>query len=675
MNDHKEQGNKPSMLERLQNVLGPIPQVNQSYQTKAMSLYDRSSSMCGNAYDPRYKKSNLKRVQDADNLMKEYYWVLSAYLSSVEFSEPQNDYGQMPLLYPFQYFYSIGKRIYSVIPFRYGKTRKSNFITLKTFPSFLTNECKIVYKHSEQVNCLYESLCRLLLQYPYTQYESVCQKLNSISPTFFSALNSLIPCLALSENGNLYFHPCLCDQGISQEYTLSRYRSILSIYIEVVVPDSLLKRFFCNLIDIYRDNISVLKLAGHQISAVENVFSDAAQTQFQAIRYSEHEDKFAVRAISKTAISRSIVPKHLPLSKNKTIQWVPEGASFFLRQMCGTDLGLIDAFSMFLSEVFSPTKGGLTVLLSPKNKNSLDAVLEKILDLTLVKSTGKPWSLNRISKKQYLHTLFLGQTDGASAVLTTAAPVSPANIAILRKLLKGKPISIVTRQFPTQHYENTLHIICVTSNRKQAMDLHEVMKARVIDFSVSETKIAEPIEFSGFDLQWLRTTFLLHGLKLRTLNGTDKNVASKHAKKETAGGSFEDSLSSFLEDYCRVESGYFCSTDEIYESYTAFIAAAHGVLTPPVTKRVFNKQLRALLNTQARYKTVQYKRNHVSRSLPSLWGYDGLRPFTCIQPTTPPQVPTKEQILQKYLSEMSSYKISFDGFMSVELRTGKNDPV
>ena len=668
MDGNEGQGHRPSMLERLINVLGtscPEPP-----RLANISTYNKLGRICGSMYDSRYKNSSLEQIRLSD----EYKQALQDYLESVESlqnnNQPHNNNQQIPLFNPFLYFYSNRKRIYTVEAFPYGKNRKSVFITQKTFPSFIKNVCQIPYVHGERADCLYKALYHLIVEFPYDQFGSICEQLKRIDFHCFIFLQYLSQNLVISEQSaqaNIFYY--------NDKLSAIHYKSILSIPIQSKVPDRLIKQFFYALLKENSFHSGLPVLDGHQRSAEENIFSDKSRNPMHTVRYSIDEDKFVVCPIPESDILRNIVPKHLPLAKNKTIQWVPEGAFFFLQHMCGTDLGLIDQFSMFLSQVFSPIESGLTVLLSPKNNDILKSSLEKILDISLVKKEGQPWSLNRLSKKQHLKTLFLKQTDGASALLATAAPVSPANIPILSKLSKGKPISIVTSQFPPQHFKNTLHIICITSDRKKAMDLHDVMKARVIDFSVLETKIKTPFDLSEFDLQWLRTTFLLHGLKLRTLNGTDKNVASKHAKKETAGGSFEDSLSTFLEDYCRVESGYFCSTDEIYESYTAFIAAAHGVLTPPVTKRVFNKQLRALLNKQARYKTVLYKRNHVSRTSPSLWGYDGLRPFTCIQPTTPPQVPTQEQRLQEYLLEMSSYEISFDGFMSVELRRGKNDPV
>lgn len=192
--------------------------------------------------------------------------------------------------------------------------------------------------------------------------------------------------------------------------------------------------------------------------------------------------------------------------------------------------------------------------------------------------------------------------------------------------------------------------------------LQEQLKANVIDFSYSETSIPEPIPFTDTDWHWFRTTFLLHGLKYRTCQTQNIAFTAKPVEKEST---HPDPLINFFQDYCSFQRDCFCSTAEVHACYIRFLTATQGIRSPTIKQRAFNMQLRRKLTSLKGYQGVVYKRNHISRSMPSLWGYQGLKLPSELP--TPPSSLANEYVLKEYLGQISKYQIHFSRFQEVHL--------
>lgn len=632
-----EDNKPPSMLERLENVLG--------------SINPPTSNILSNRHHPEELYANYRNALDL-------------YLKSFEISIPLEVYNA--LYHPFIFFYTdeSKSKVYTIDYFPYGANGKSNILTRKTFPSFLRNICLIPYESSSLSDQLYHALSELILKYPYDRVGKIINLIKCYSPIFPILLNTLH--FVLSENKNIYYDSSDLPSAFLPDalYNRNRYQSILKLPVPKEVPSKLMKQYILAILSNRFSAIYLHQTKNYHTDYVENIFSNSNHHALLAVRYSISSEQFTTYPLDLLDV---LLPKHLPLSRNKTTSQIPEQVVSFFYLMCELNLPLIDEFSAFLSHAFSPTESGITILLSPQNKEFLKSKLVDILNPEVIAANGTSFSLNQITKTKYLKSLFLEQSNGASVVFVHDILPSSQNLPVLKRLLKGNSISIKSNTFPQQHYQNTMHFVCITSNRKRAKELQLQLKARLLDFSMSEVAIQEQTELSHAALHWFHSSLLLHGLKLRTYQSLGMAVPVYYGNDKVSYPTFEDSLCSFLQDYCEVVPDAFCSTNEIYERYTQYVAATQDGRTPEIQKRAFNSQLRLFLKKEHRYKNVVYKRNHVSRSSPSLWGYQGLKPASSFPSSSTPQTPTKEQQLREYLSAISQDEVEFKEIICAEI--------
>ena len=639
----KEEANPPALFQRLNTTLG------------TMDDFPRYPSVPG----------TNSSIPSKGNLWDQYFRALYDYLKTLDIpSLPESN----PLLYPFAIFYKLkkGTPIRTIFYFPYGATRKSNLITPKTFPSFLVNICGLRYKKNDSATKLFHCIDDLIRKYPYDRLEALINLLKFYSPNLVYLIHSNAAFLAVSSNGNLYYKPsCISNNTFGGTPSLFHYFPILALPIPNHMAQNVLKQYFSELLRRHRaqpPNRPLLSsVPEYQGSSTEVVYSNATHRYLTVVRYLPDRDQFAQQLLPDSMDCLNL--KHVPLTISRTPE-VPSGALSALDALCHINRSLLDQFAAFLSAVASPTTGGLTVLLSPQNAHLLHTMLVHIFPSIHAGHSDRKqlFTLNQLSKKTHRPALYFRQACGETAILVRDTLPSSANLPILRKLVKGKPVSIVTSHFPPQHYENRLHLICITSDRKKAALLQEQLKASVIDFSYSEKSIPEPISFTDTDWYWFRTTFLLHGLKYRTCQAQNIAFTTKPTEKESP---HSDPLVTFLQDYCSFQRDCFCSTAEVHACYIRFLTATQGLSCPTIKQRAFNIQLRRKLTSLKGYQGVVYKRNHISRSMPSLWGYQGLK-LPSELPTPPPS-PVNEYVLKDYLGQMSKYQIHFSQIQEVHL--------
>lgn len=640
----KEEENRPSLLQRLNAVIG------------TMDGFPRYPSVPG----------TNSSILPKGYLWDQYFRALDDYLKTLDIpSLPESN----PLRYPFAIFYKLkkGTPIRTIFYFPYGATRKSNLITPKTFPSFLVNVCGLPYEKNDSATKLFHCIDDLIRKYPYDRLEALINLLKFYSPDLFYLIHSNAAFLAVSSNGNLYYKPsCISRNTFGGALSLFHYSPILALPIPNHMAPNVLKQYFSELLRRHRAQLpnrcALPSVPEYPGCSNEVIYSNAANSALTSVRYLPEQDQFTQQPLPESLDCLNL--KHVPLTISRTPDQVPSGALSALDALCHINRSLLDQFAAFLSTVASPTTGGLTVLLSPQNAHLLHTMLVHIFPSIHAENSDRKqlFTLNQLSKKIHRPTLYFRQACGETAIIIRDTLPSSANLPILRKLVKGKPVSIVTSHFPPQHYENRLHLICITSDRKKAALLQEQLKASVIDFSYSEKSIPEPIPFTDTDWYWFRTTFLLHGLKYRTCEAQNIAFTTKSTEKES---SHSDPLVTFLQDYCSFQRDCFCSTAEVHACYIRFLTATQGLSCPTIKQRAFNIQLRRKLTSLKGYQGVVYKRNHISRSMPSLWGYQGLK-LPSELPTPPPS-PVNEFVLKDYLGQMSKYQIHFSQIQEVHL--------
>lgn len=314
----------PSMLERLENVLGSI-----------------------NIPTP----NTLSNRHNPEELYANYQNALDLYLESFGISVPLEVYNA--LYHPFIFFYTdeSKSKVYTIDYFPYGLNGKSNILTLKTFPSFLRNICLIPYESSSLSAQLYHALSELILKYPYDRVGEIMNLLKCYSPRFAILLNKLY--FVISENKNIYYDSSAFLSDAM--YNRNRYQSILKISVPEEVPSKLMKQYILAILSNRFSAIYLHHIKNYHTDYVENIFSNSNHHALLAVRYSISSEQFTTYPLDLLDV---LLPKHLPLSRNKTTSQVPEQVFSFFYRMCELNLPLIDEFSSFLSHAFSPKRVG-----------------------------------------------------------------------------------------------------------------------------------------------------------------------------------------------------------------------------------------------------------------------------------------------------------------------------
>lgn len=636
------------------------------------SLFARISSVIGTVEDHQGNTlfDQWKSTTLAESLLVQYQQDLASYLQEIEIVQCPN-----ALAYPLLFFYSqrSSRSIFTIIPFQYGEFRKSKELTRKTFPSFLVNYCNIRYVKGTKSTALYNALCRLIQDYPYNKLEMIINRLKDYNLQFALLLQTSL-LFRFSSTGNLYFDTQILNPN--QFDTEHRYQPIFKFVIPKDVPYVLVKSLFRELYAVHhKSGNSQGTLKEYATTQIENIFGNPGATHRSSVHYSFEVDQFIKTPLQSNKNYTAI--KQVPVSRSNTISTVPEGVLHFLQSECGNNIGIVNQFSMFLSLSMSPSEGGATILCT-QNPALLRNLLANVMGISPnIPTFGKrSLSFNMLSKSSWQQYLFVFQEQGLGIAFIADTIPSDPNLSTIKKLLKGKQIRLKTPIFPTQHYQNKIHFVCITSDPKKAFTLKDRLKADLIDFSATEVPSNENMaHFTEQDFHWFRTSFLLHGLKLRTIRATGIDITPQDTAPERPD--IEENIGNFLAECCQYDAGAFCNTEDVYDSYSYYISATQNGRSAPMQKRTFNKRLRELLKQNQRLKSVEYVRSRYSsngasetkRGYKALWGYKGLKLNLARSAPLPPQDQQLENkdILRQYLIEISRTNLHFDGIIQATL--------
>lgn len=656
-----ENNNNSSMLERLSTVLGSTEQPNKP------SL-----------------RTRLKDEELAASLLSQYRQALISYLNAIGTTVCPE-----PLNHPFEFFYfhQSKRTLYTTFDsFRNGDRLKSKIINPQTFPSFLVNVCLIPHVKGERTECLYNALFELIKDFPGDKLSNIINRIKYYDSGFAKLIQDLLPLLQ-SSIGNLYFDTS--DNNLAPPYSWLRYQPIFNLANRIPrnVPANLIKSLLQEVSKSDHPNSRLYTLKEYTPTHIENIFGNLGLTVCIPIFYSHESDKFIANPLPISEYY--IAMKYTVLFRNRTVPSVPDGAFHFLQILCRDSLSLANQLSMFLSLAMSPSEGGVTVLLT-QAPEFLAKTLTKIFYTTPgfspSISSKRKLSFNLLSKRSVQCSLFIAQEQGASVAFIADTPPSDSNLPKIKKLLKGNTIPLKTQLFPIQHYQNKLHFICVTSDLKKASVIQNKLKANLIELSTSEIPPdGGTLQLTDQDLHWLRTTFLLHGLKLRTLQaaGIETSPQEEVSKYPTV----KESIDAFLSECCWYEETTFCSLKTVYETYCHYISATQNGRDPLIGKNTFKTKFESALTHKSALKNIRYGRlrhpdNGASESghgNRALFGYKGLKLILPSPEVAQDQLLKEDEVsLRDYLNQISQYNIHFDGIVEATLtipESKKEQPV
>ena len=399
-----------------------------------------------------------------------------------------------------------------------------------------------------------------------------------------------------------------------------------------------------------------------------------AANQLRCVQYCQDTDFFQHLEFQDPYEALGFQPKIIPLPHYDVADFSKTVLSFF-NSILGNDVSLLEQFIFSLTDAMLTDGPRFLVLHTKAHKKELQAFFSDVLSPTAVKIDFRPHpkarqrtclTLTQLAKSTYLRALFLAQSAGKCTVLVDDVLPSDASLRTLRKLISGKHISINSDFAPPQHYYNRLCIVCVTDNHKKAEYFQKKFKAKVIDFSYSESAAPHDLKFEPQDVARLYHTLIPYGLKLKTLQALDiADPAPFDFPHTPTPPTEEECIHSFL-DLCHYEKDCLCTTSEVYDSYCQFLAVTHAGRSPSLTKTMFNKKFKAL--TKSRF---VFKRPHKSRTGPSPYCYVGLKLPEAFPPPVVPVCAPQESLLRQYLEHISKYQIKYDGLRVKVNRTAK----
>ena len=655
-----ENNNKSSMLKRISSVIGSTEQPNMPYIVA------------------RQKSEEL-----AASLWFQYQQALTSYLDFI--GEP---ICPVSLYYPFVFFYfhQAKQTLYTLNHFSYGERLRSKIINPQTFPSFLVNECNISYQKGEKAENLYSALFELIKDFPGDRRSNIINRIKYYNPEFATWIQVLSPLLQ-SSSKNLYFDTYI-DSSVPFHSSL-RYQPIFNL--ASIIPKNVPRDLIRSLLQEVSKTDYVLNrpytLQEYTTNHIENIFGNQGLTVRIPVFYSHESDKFIANPLPGSEYY--IAMKYTVLFRNRTVPSVPDGATRFLQVLCGDHLSVANQLSRFLSLAMSPSEGGVTVLLTQSPEfltNALAKIFYTTPEFSPSISSKRKLSFNLLSKHSVQYSLFIAQAQGVSVAFIADTTPSDSNLPKIKKLLKGKTIPLKTHLFPTQHYQNKLHFICVTSDFKKASVIQNKLNANLIDLSASEiSPDGGTIQLTDQDLLWLRTTFLLHGLKLRTLQAAGIETSPQEEVPESP--TIKESINAFLSECCQYEEDAFCNLKTVYETYRHYISATQNGRDPLIGKNTFKTEFESALTHKSVLNNVHYRRsrhpdNGISESghgNRALFGYQGLKLIPPSPEVNQDQSPEKNKVsLRDYLNQISQYNIHFDGIVEATLtmpESKKEQPV
>lgn len=573
----------------------------------------------------------------AATLWKNYRDALTQYLNSCGCSNlhiPQ-------LEYPHTFFYvrfskgRSGKRkpeeVHSVWPFSYQNRGWSTRISENTFPYYVNYACGLPQDRSTELLLLYQCLRDYMLQYPYSNLDTLRQPISAHHPQFgFLLQNDNF--IKVTAEGNLTANLYLLR---AMEYWGRLPPQDIASLLELEysnIPSRLVKAYFTEVWRAHREDPALYAL--NELQPEEDTLLYSISKKTFTVRYCFEQNCFEQEAQANTTVF-GVKRMYAKLSSR---QPVSDAVIRFFSTLCGNDLSLVDGFSCFLAKALSPVHAGMTVLCTQNHGTLLEDLLRKLF-FAAGSGRGRV-TLNKLTKQTQMYGLFLMQTHGAAVVFLQDVLPSEENLSKLKKLLKGKkPFAIKSNILPNQYFCNRLHFICITSDRKKADWLRKKLKADVLDFSYTESTEKAAPAFDTQDLQWLRTTMTLYGLKQLTLRKNGLEDPTPYQIPPSPRVSPED----FAEACCVAVSQSECSPQQLYDAYTDFFRQRCGDRPLPFTRITLNKRLQPLIRTRFHH-AVEYKRPHHSRSASNGYRYVGLalRPA----PPPPPMPPAMESFLR-----------------------------
>jgi len=511
------------------------------------------------------------------------------YLSSINMTSIPE-----PFIYPFSYFYtkphsqSKSANIYTTIKFQ---TEQGNYIsklTLKTFPAFLKYYCGIHYPYNQYLSDFYQALVQLIQQYPRSKSDKELEKIKQFSPQFAHWLMTGPSNVYVDTNNNLYFDPQPFFGQYPTAFGQPKYQSILCLPLQIFPKTNYVKSY----VKEYFDNFSKTKekIDLYSISfPKDSLFYYSALNRnhiFFSANYQPESDSFSLQKYPNYNDTYSL--KAIPLVRGNSLVQVPKSITHLFKHLCGENTNLLDQLARFFAMALAPSNSaGLTVLYTKQHKKLLsDCLIQVFLEMMAYGSLDSPFaSFNQLSHGKNRKQLFIAQTEGKGIVFVEDIPPTTSNVSILIKMIKGKAINISTDFFPDQHYANNLHFICVTDDASKLESFGSSLNQ--IDFTRYESPLETPIKFTNEDIHWLRSTFTLYGLKLRTLSLSKITDPNPYKIEPVLPSSDAEDVQLFIDKGCLLTKDSFSQGCDLHIGYKNFYRALYGKEKSPIGRNKF----------------------------------------------------------------------------------------
>lgn len=596
----------------------------------------------------------------ASSLASSYESARNAYLwrCGVPFCHPA-------LQFPFLFFYledssSEGGPICYHSPFLH-ENRYTNRISKETFPAFLVNVCAIPYTPGDKAEQFFAALEALVRCAPRGRLRLIQEELQMLSP-FYTQWQQLQSSIRMSKDKNLFVTaetvPAAAGPAAS-----GAYLSVFQLPPEHYLPAPLMRQY----LEAYRSQagedyapIPEIRVQPHTLLYCTQ---RAEGPSLLSAVYRPESNSFALRPQTQALFN----VKALPLEGRFASGCLPDGIRPLFQRLCSSSAQTLDQLAQVLAQTMEADgEGGLTVFYTRQHKRLLQSLLEQLFGAAAVppqvftkhpKAEDELPSLNQLTKSDNLIQLFLGQSRGAGAVLVSDLAPSDVSLQTVRKLLGGKELSLSSPSCPPQHFCSRLHLLCVTDRLDRVQLFEKKLKAQVVDLSCAEQPDASPLQLFPEELHWLRTSFLLHGLKLHTLRALASNGVSS-PPQPPAALSLRDVILDFLSQECEMGEGMCCDTAQLYQGFLQFHLRRHPGAEVPISKICFNKEVRRLID-QTKASSIQYKKLRPAPKEPPRWYYVGLALAQAGGPVSsaPIQVPSQGPSLEQRLLEIHQNRL------------------
>lgn len=595
-----------------------------------MSLYDytpmRRVAETPNEFVRRYQamdqgRSGLQNVSRVSSLASGYESARNGYLwrCGIPFCHPA-------LQFPFLFFYlenpqSEHSPICYISPFLW-ENRYISYVTKESFPAFLTNVCAIPYVPGEKAEQFYDALEALLRHGPKNRLRLIQEEIGMISPAF-SAWKQLQSAMVMSQDQNFFVPAEAVQDLVGDVRPPSGYLSVLQLPAEHYLPAPLMRQY----LQACREEAGDLPAISQGEAQAHTLLYRASHPEGAPVLtavYRRESDCFALRAQAFPPFQIKVVPLERAAGQER-----PGGLEPVFRMLCGASTQLLDSMAQVLARAMDPAvEGGLTIFYTKQHKQMLLRVLEQLFGAACIspaaftrhpKSEEELPSLNQLTKSENLIQLFLGQVNGAGVVLVSDLVPSEASLQTVRKLTGGKELSLSTPSCPPQRFVNKLSFLCVTDRPDRAQLLEKKLKAQVVDLSCAELPAQDVVTLPAQEVHWLRTAFLLHGLKLHTLDGRKEEKPAKASEPL----SLREEIKRFLLEDCERGAGLYCDTGRLYQGFLECHLKRRPGTEAPVSKICFNKAVRGLIAQESGCSIV-YKKLRPASQEPPRWYYVGV---------------------------------------------------